>query len=295
MDTGVERAPASCELAKQEGVRVHQSTQSEPVLRWAGGKRWLLPTIRSILGDTAVNNYHEPFLGGAAVFLGISHPAKSFLSDINTELIEVYECIRDDHESVSNLLASHQNTAEHYYKIRSEVPDNACARAARFIYLNHTSFNGIYRVNLSGKYNVPYGRRESINLPTLDALKNVSSQLQNAELKAQDFESCIHNIEPGDLIFLDPPYTVAHNNNGFVKYNQRLFSWDDQLRLNNLIEKIKKVSAYYILTNAAHDSIAELFDNGDRLVVTKRKNAVGGAASSRGYASEYLITNLGPA
>ncbi|WP_330252917.1 Dam family site-specific DNA-(adenine-N6)-methyltransferase [Nocardia sp. NBC_00565] len=272
---------------------MQQSAYSEPILRWAGGKRWLLPTIKSILGDVVVNNYHEPFLGGAAVFLGTSYSGRAFLSDVNSELIEVYECIRDDYERVSKILASHVNTAEHYYQTRDEVPGTSLERAARFIYLNHTSFNGIYRVNLSGKYNVPYGRRESINMPTLDILKTISDRLQNVQLKAQDFECCIENIEPGDLVFLDPPYTVAHNNNGFVKYNQKLFSWDDQLRLSNLIDKIKKENSYYILSNAAHDSIAELFEKGDRLVVTQRKNAVGGASSARGYASEYLFTNVG--
>ncbi|MBF6178426.1 DNA adenine methylase [Nocardia otitidiscaviarum] len=272
---------------------MHQSAYNEPILRWVGGKRWLLPTVKTILSDVVVNNYHEPFLGGAAIFLGSSYAGSAFLSDINPELIEVYQCIRDDHERIFNILEQHTNTAEHYYRIRDEVPDTAFERAARFVFLNHTSFNGIYRVNLAGKYNVPYGRRKSINLPTLEVLKAVSTRLQHAQLKAQDFENCIADIEPGDLVFLDPPYTVAHNNNGFVKYNQKLFSWEDQLRLSNLIDKIKKANSYYILSNAAHDSIAELFDKGDRLIVTQRKNAVGGASSARGYASEYLFTNVG--
>ncbi|MET8425234.1 Dam family site-specific DNA-(adenine-N6)-methyltransferase [Nocardia sp. NPDC004860] len=274
---------------------MHQSAYSEPILRWAGGKRWLLPTIKSVLGNVVVNNYHEPFLGGAAVFLGTSYSGQAFLSDINAELIEVYECIRDDYESVFDILEGHVNTPEHYYQTRSEVPDAPIERAARFIYLNHTSFNGIYRVNLSGTYNVPYGSRKSINLPALDTLKSISARLQHAKLEARDFEHCIENVEPGDLVFLDPPYTVAHNNNGFVKYNQKLFSWADQCRLSNLIDKIKRANAYYILSNAAHDSIAELFEKGDQRVVTQRKNAVGGASSSRGYASEYLFTNVGRA
>ncbi|MFI6172964.1 DNA adenine methylase [Nocardia sp. NPDC051052] len=272
---------------------MHNFEHTEPILRWAGGKRWLLPTIRKILNDTAVNNYHEPFLGGAAIFLGTPHLGRTFLADANSDLIEVYKCIRDDYEAVSKTLANHVNTAEHYYEVRGNVPESTRERAARFIFLNHTSYNGIYRVNLAGKYNVPYGRRKHLRIPTLETLKTLSCRLQDVSLKAEDFELCLDNIGPGDLVFLDPPYTVAHNSNGFVRYNQKLFSWEDQRRLSNLVDKIKKADSYYILSNAAHDSIAELFDKGDRLIVTKRKNAVGGLSSERGYASEFLFTNVG--
>ncbi|MEV6324972.1 Dam family site-specific DNA-(adenine-N6)-methyltransferase [Nocardia sp. NPDC051787] len=267
--------------------------QADPILRWAGGKRWLLPTIRTIIGEERIINYHEPFLGGAAVFLGLTYAGKAFLADTNSDLIEVYECIRDEYRALHELLSEHVNTSQHYYAVRSEIPELAIERAARFIYMNHTSYNGIYRVNLNGQYNVPYGRRENPRMPTLEALKTVSQRLQNSSLDARDFESCLDSVGPGDLVFLDPPYTVAHNNNGFVKYNQKLFSWEDQRRLSNVVDEIKKAGAYYILSNAAHDSIAELFDKGDRLVVTKRRNAVGGSASARGSASEYLFTNVG--
>lgn len=272
---------------------MHRFESMEPILRWAGGKRWLLPTVGEILADTPIKNYHEPFLGGAAVFLGMQYSGRAFLADVNPDLIEVYECIRDSYAEVSEALAEHVNTAEHYYKTRSVVPSTPVERAARFIFLNHTSYNGIYRVNLSGKYNVPYGFREKINIPTIDSLKALSDRLQETCLKVQDFEMCLGCVQAGDLVFLDPPYTVAHNNNGFVKYNQKLFSWDDQRRLSNLVDKIKKAGAYYILSNAAHDSIADLFDKNDRLILTKRKNAVGGAYSGRGYAAEYLFTNVG--
>jgi DNA adenine methylase len=107
-----------------------------------------------------------------------------------------------------------------------------------------------------------------------------------------DFATAFENVGPGDLVFLDPPYTVAHNHNGFVRYNDRLFLFSDQQRLSDLIDEIRERGAYYILTNAAHKSIADLFEKGDQRVETTRKNAVGGSAAARGKATEYLFTNL---
>lgn len=271
---------------------MYQSGRLMPVLRWAGGKRWLVPFLPELIGEVRLNNYHEPFLGGASVFLGISPEGKSYLSDLNADLIETYQTIRDDPDGIAERLATHKNTADHYYKTRASKPRTPHGRAARFIYLNHTSFNGIYRVNLAGVYNVPYGRRSNIVMPDREWLRKVSDRLQGVELRIGDFADCLPNVTEGDLVFVDPPYTVAHNNNGFIKYNHHLFSFDDQHRLSKLIDVVKERGAYYILTNAAHASIADLFDNGDRRIGTSRRNNVGGASAQRGSATEYLFTNL---
>lgn len=271
---------------------MHQAGRLMPVLRWAGGKRWLVPSLPELIGEQRFNSYHEPFLGGASVFLGIAPDGKAYLADLNTELIETYERIRDDPDGVADRLRHHKNEAEHYYKVRTSKPRTANGRAARFIYLNHTSFNGIYRVNLAGTYNVPYGRRSTILMPTRTWLREVSRRLQGVDLRVGDFADCLPNVTADDLVFLDPPYTVAHNNNGFIKYNQRLFSFRDQERLSALVDEVKGRGAYYILTNAAHHSIAELFDKGDRCIETRRRNNVGGTAAGRGSATEFLFTNL---
>lgn len=265
--------------------------RAQPILRWAGGKRWLLRTIREVIGDTPVARYHEPFLGGAAVFLGI-RPGTAFLSDLNEELVATYRCIRDYPEAVFRSLEKHENAAEHYYALRSARPEDEPSRAARFIFLNHTSFNGIYRVNLRGTYNVPYGNRTKINPPDHIDLLAVASRLRTATLSTGDFSQTVERVQRGDLVFLDPPYTVAHNQNGFVKYNQKLFSFDDQKRLSQYIDQVKQRAAFYIMTNAAHYSIANLFEKGDRRMVTRRRNNVGGADAARGTASEFLFTNL---
>ena len=263
-------------------------------LRWVGGKRWLLPTVRSLVGDREIPAYHEPFLGGASVFLGLRQFPEAFLRDSNAELIATYRAIRDHAKKVAELVRDYTNDSETYYKVRESRPEGKVEQAARFLYLNHTSYNGIYRVNLDGVYNVPFGSRASPQIPTAEHLRDVSKRLKHARLDSGDFEKCIKRVKERDLVFLDPPYTVAHNYNGFIKYNQRLFSFDDQKRLSSLIDEIKKRGAYYILANAAHESIANLFDKGDTLIETSRANKIGGINAVRGRAAEYLFTNLEP-
>ena len=263
-----------------------------PFLRWAGGKRWLVPQILELLGDERVTGYHEPFLGGGSVFFSLDVGATAYLSDLNADLIEVYEQVRDNPVNVAERLARYENSSDEYYAVRSAIPSDPVQRAARFIFLNHTSFNGIFRVNLRGQYNVPFGHRATINAPDEDALLQVSRRLQGAVLSGADFERALGEVAEGDLVFLDPPYTVAHNNNGFVKYNQHLFSYDDQLRLGQAIRKLKDIGAKFILTNAAHSSIDEIFAPLGRRITVSRKNAIGGKKSARGRAEEYVFTNI---
>lgn len=277
-----------------EGVAGPRSSSSAllPLLRWAGGKRWLVPLVDELASAVEVERYHEPFAGGAALFFGTNIGKRSFLSDLNPNLIETYLAVRDDPEGVWERLRQYQNAADDYYAARESKPRKPSYRAARFIFLNHTSFNGLYRVNLKGEYNVPFGYRHSDNRPTREHLLAASQRLASASLVAEDFSQTRERVGRGDLVFLDPPYTVAHNRNGFVKYNGRLFLFADQERLSALIDEIRAAGAYYVMTNAAHVSIAELFEKGDSRIETSRKNAVGGRSASRGRATEYLFTNL---
>jgi DNA adenine methylase len=261
-------------------------------LRWAGGKRWLVSYIADLTANVTIRNYHEPFAGGAAVFFGLDFGNRSYLSDLNVDLIETYAAVQDSPDEVWEQLRQYRNTEEDYYAARASDPRTPATRAARFIFLNHTSFNGLYRVNLRGEYNVPFGYKRSDNRPSLEQLKSASTRLKSATLTVGDFASALANVGEGDLVFLDPPYTVAHNNNGFVKYNDRLFLFADQQRLSGMIDELRGRGAYYVMTNAAHESIAELFEKGDRRVETSRKNNVGGRSAARGRATEYLFTNL---
>lgn len=263
----------------------------KPFLRWAGGKTWLIKDLGQFLPEGRIETYHEPFLGGGAVFFHLNPTNKALLSDLNPELIHTYNVVRDDVERVISELSKFENTKEFYYQIRAKKFKKAEKQAAQFIYLNQTSFNGIYRVNLKGEYNVPYGHRKK-NFLEPENLRLVSKRLQNAKIFVSDFSVCIYNINPGDLVFLDPPYTISHNNNGFFKYNKNLFSEDDQLRLSEFIDNLREIGANYVLTNAAHVRIKEIFSKGDRIVELKRASLVGGANAKRGNYSEMIFTNI---
>ena len=263
----------------------------DPFLRWAGGKSWFTPFLKSLIGDTSINHYHEPFLGGASCYFALEHKKKAYLSDANEELINVYLQVRDNPYGIIEKLRDFSNTEEDYYKIRETVFASETERAAQFIYLNQTSFNGLYRVNRSGHYNVPYGFRN--NWPyNEERIIVCSKKLANANITYGDFEVNKYLIKEGDLVLLDPPYTVSHNNNGFIEYNKNLFSIDDQKRLSEFIDYIKKKGAYYVLTNADHKSIREIFDKGDTIKVCSRNSLIGGKEAERKKITELIFTNL---
>ena len=261
-------------------------------IRWAGGKSWLVPYVQELINGLKFENYHEPFMGGASIFFSIDTPKKSFLSDINKELVGAFCAIRDNPRRVIGYLKKYATDAESYYKIRESMPKGKYQRAARFLYLNTYSFNGIYRVNQCGKYNVPYGYRGNITIDYARLLE-VSSKLQNVEIKCQDFDECKSMIKPGDLVFLDPPYTVSKESNTmFIKYNSKLFSLDDQYRLASLVDYINDQGAYFILTNAAHEKILEIFHGKGRLITRERNSLIGGKKAYRGKVQEYIFTNI---
>ncbi|PXY40855.1 DNA adenine methylase [Flavobacterium cheongpyeongense] len=268
----------------------------KPFLRWAGGKRWLTSQIETIIPKD-FNNYFEPFLGGASIYIYLKKnnliKNNSFLSDANQDLINAYNMIAKDPQKVIDILKKYKNEKEQYYILRDLEPENDIEKAARFIYLNKTSYNGIYRVNRNGKYNVPYGDRKIINLFDFENIENVSKILNKETiLISHDFELIKTQIQPLDLIFLDPPYTVAHENNGFVEYNQSIFTWDDQKRLANLLQHINEVGAFFIMTNAKHDSIDELFSPYGKHSILSRQSLIGGKGAKRQNINEYIFKNF---
>jgi DNA adenine methylase len=240
---------------------------------------------------TRFENYHEPFLGGGAVFMNLQPTNHSYLSDLNSELIHTYATINNDVEKVIHELKKFKNTSEEYYLVRKANYRNDYRRAAKFIFLNQTSFNGIYRVNLKGKYNVPYGYRNT-QIFDGDELRAISKLLDRSTLSTSDFAVVTENIKMNDLVFLDPPYTVNHNNNGFIKYNQKLFSLEDQYRLSSVIDEIKNKKAFYILTNAAHKTVEKIFEKGDKKIKLKRPSLIGGLNATRGSFEELVFTNI---
>lgn len=263
----------------------------EPFIRWAGGKSWLLQEVDNLLEKVEYKNYYEPFLGGGAVFFSRNHPKNCYLSDLNKELIDTYIAVRDRPNEVIRHFLTYENTEEDYYRIRELQSEDLVEKAAQFIFLNQTSYNGLYRVNRDGKYNVPYGNRKKWTY-NCDRILFASQKLQKVKLKCSDFSYYKYRIKEKDLVFLDPPYTIS-DNNGFIMYNKELFSLDDQHRLSKFIDYIRKKGAYYILTNAAHPIIREIFmKDGDRVLELDRQSLIGGKCARRGRVSEFIFTNI---
>lgn len=271
-----------------------KDNQVKPFLRWAGGKTWLLKDIGQYL-PTNVNNYHEPFLGGGSVFIYLKSigyiAGNSYLSDQNQELINSYDILKNRLDNLIEKLRTYKNEKEFYYYLRDQRFSNDVDRAAQFIFLNRTSFNGIYRVNLRGEYNVPYGFKNYKELFDFENFRKLNLLFEDATFKSNDFESALENVERNDLVFLDPPYTVAHENNGFIKYNQKIFAWEDQERLFSFIETVKSKKAYFVLTNAAHSNIDKLFHGIGKKHKVNRYCVIGGKGAERKEISEYLYTN----
>lgn len=267
-----------------------------PVLKWAGGKRWFVKYVDQFLPQS-FNNYHEPFIGGASIFLHLKNTGKikhkSFLSDFNSELINTYRQLQLNPQKVVEVIKSFKNEMSSYYTLRSLQIKGEIENAAKFIFLNKTSFNGIYRVNKKGEYNVPYGYRTGDNIFDYENIIKTSLILNdNTEFLTGDFDLVRENIQKNDLVFLDPPYTVAHENNGFIQYNKSLFSWNDQERLAELLKFISAKGAHFIMTNAAHKNIEELFDPIGKKVQLDRKSLVGGKGAVRKNVHEFIFTNI---
>jgi DNA adenine methylase len=267
----------------------------KPFLRWAGGKTWLLPRLDQFIPDK-FSNYYEPFLGGGAVFFYLKQLGKLknriVLSDTNRELIDCYIQVRDNVTEIIEQLKYYKNEKDFYYFMRNSNSQSGSKKAAKFIYLNRTSFNGIYRVNLKGKYNVPYGFKTYSTLFDFDNLRGASNCLPDAEIVHNDFQTCLNGIEKGDLAFLDPPYTVAHGNNGFIKYNQKIFAWEDQIRLAEIIKMIDKKGVHYVLTNVSHPTIEDLFGSLGTKVEFNRYSVIGGKKAKRELTNEYVFVNI---
>ncbi|OMD83445.1 DNA methyltransferase [Paenibacillus odorifer] len=266
------------------------SDQLVPFLKWAGGKRWFTQRYARMFPQN-FNLYIEPFLGGGSVFFHLK-PQQALLGDLNEDLINAYSCIRDDWEPITNLLVQHQlnHCVDYYYHMRETIPTNLCERAARLIYLNRTCFNGIYRVNRQGMFNVPKGTKDSVVFET-DDFEKMSITLLNAELRTSDFEPLIEEANHGDFIFADPPYTVRHNQNGFIKYNENLFSWNDQIRLAAALRRAYDRGAIILSSNANHHLVRELYeDQGFNIETVSRYSSISADPSKRKQYEEIIIS-----
>jgi DNA adenine methylase len=269
---------------------IEPTNQISPFLKWAGGKRWLTASHFAIF-PSEFERYFEPFLGSGAVFFKLQ-PKFALLADSNEELIDTYKAIKCNYRLVIRYLKEHQrfHCDEYYYSVRMSCPRSLYQRAARFIYLNRTCWNALYRVNLSGQFNVPRGTKNSVILET-DDFEQVSKQLSHVELACSDFGPIIDSAESNDFIFVDPPYSVKHNLNGFVKYNKKLFAWDDQVRLKDALVGAHERGVKFLMTNANHASIRSLYGSYFKTIVLSRQSVIAADSAKRDKTTELMIFN----
>jgi DNA adenine methylase len=263
-----------------------------PFLKWPGGKRWFVCNHADLL-PSEYRTYVEPFLGAGAIYFHLK-PQRALLGDINADLVDTYRAIKDDWQALkASLRYRHRRHREdpdtYYYWLRAKVPSDLVQRASRLIYLNRTCFNGIYRVNRQGQFNVPRGTKDKVVLES-DDFESMSRILAGAELVAGDFEELIDRASSGDFVFCDPPYTVRHNYNGFLKYNEVLFSWADQERLAQALVRAALRGVKVVCTNANHQSVRELYNNAlfERRVVS-RYSRISADNTGRSYFEELVI------
>ncbi len=261
----------------------------KPFLKWPGGKRWLARTIADVLQSRLQGRYFEPFLGGGAVFFAL-RPTLATLSDINADLVNVYRQVRDQPVQVLAHLKRIPVTSKQYYLVRTDNPACKIKQAAQFLYLNRTAFGGIYRLNKEGQFNVPYGGgdRKPTPLWRESLIASSSKTLQGVTLKISDFEPMLDMAVTGDAVYCDPTYTVAHENNGFVRYNERNFSWADQERLAVAALRAYQRGALVIISNAYHPSIRKLYREFTAKRFT-RKSLVSASIHARRTVHEYLL------
>lgn len=223
-------------------MSTEQCSTPKPFLKWAGGKRHLLPELRKHL-PKEVGRYFEPFIGAGAVLFDLM-PEEAIIGDTNSELINCYTVIRDSVDALIENLATHRNTEDYYYRLRDldRSPEferlTAVERASRLIFLNKTCYNGLFRVNAHGQFNVPFGRYKAPRILDEPNLRAISRYLNSADvdIRHSDFEKCVESAQSGDFIYFDPPYDPISRTSSFTGYDLNGFDRDEQRRLRSVYD-----------------------------------------------------------
>ncbi|MBF2077798.1 MAG: DNA adenine methylase [Synechococcales cyanobacterium T60_A2020_003] len=269
------------------------SLTPRPFLKWAGGKNQLIPQYSEFF-PPSFHTYYEPFLGGGAIFFHLAHRINhAVLTDINPELVNVYRCIRDHVEAVIERLAEHRQNhgKDYYYTMRSLVSTCPIERAARFIYLNKTCFNGLYRENSQGQFNVPIGRYKNPGIFDPDLLCAASAALQSAELFLGSFESVVEQAyTEHDFVYFDPPYYPISPTSSFTKYNRYAFTETDQIHLRDTFRTLASRGVQVMLSNSDCDFIRDLYA-GFNIHTISATRLINCNAKRRGKISEVLVTS----
>ena len=260
----------------------------KPFLKWAGGKKQLIEQFTRLI-PARYGCYLEPFVGGGALFFAL-RPPRAALSDINRELIECYQAIRDDLDAVIAVLRKHRYEKDYYYQVRAQDPGKLTIpkRAARTIYLNKAGFNGLYRVNRRGRFNVPFGRHTNPTLCNESNLRACSAALQGVELAVNDFEQAALRASRGDFVYFDPPYVPVSDTSYFTSYIPGGFGWDQQQRLASVFAKLAERGVRVMLSNSDVPAVRDLYRGFriERVEATRRINC---QVDGRGKIGEVVV------
>ncbi len=291
-------------LPQQRGVDVHhvstdnvlqfcpeQLSYPRPFVKWAGGKRQVLSQYAPFFPKN-IHTYFEPFLGGGAIFFHLQ-PSKAVLTDINAELVNVYQHVRDSVEEVLAILREHQkhHSKEYYYSVRANLEVSPLERAARFLYLNKTCFNGLYRENSKGHFNVPMGRYKKPAIYNPELLCSASRALQSTAIALESFENILnYSLHPHDLVYFDPPYHPISATSRFTSYNRYAFCADDQIRLKETFAELARRGIQVMLSNSDCFFIRELYE-GFNIHTIQAARSINSKSERRGKITELLITS----
>lgn len=270
------------------------SERLRPILKWAGGKRSLVPRILEELPER-IDTYYEPFVGGAAVFLALAEEkrfVRAVISDKNKELVNLYTVVRDDLGKLLRKLEvlQHRTSEDDYYAIRADRPKDRISRAARLVYLNKTGYNGLYRVNSSGGFNVPYGRYKRPKIYDPERLAQATEALQEVTISVADFEESCAEAKKGDAVYLDPPYLPVSKTASFSAYHSEAFGLAEHERLAKLFGKLVKRGVCAVLSNSATPETRALYKPYKPADVHVRR-PINSVASRRGAVPELLVVS----
>ena len=276
---------------------MHKNQLVAPIVKWVGGKRQLIDPLTEILPPKK-SPYCEPFVGGGALLFKLQ-PTTAYINDTNEELINLYEVVRDDVESLISELENHKNTSDHFYSVRdwdrNETKYDKLSRiqkAARVIYLNKTCYNGLFRVNNAGEFNVPFGYYKSPNFVNAPVLKAVHSYLNSSKIRITcgDYYDVVTKLPKGSFVYFDPPYDPVSNTANFTGYTKGGFSKEEQIRLKECCDELTNKKINFMLSNSSTDFIKNLYKDYN-VTIVKAKRAINSNSSKRGEIDEVVVRN----
>lgn len=276
---------------------VNKNKLVRPFVKWAGGKRQILPEILQSIPHK-FNKYFEPFVGGGALFFELQ-PKEAVINDLNSELINLYKVIKNNPKELIDELKLYQNTSDYFYKIR-ELDRNPnfdklseIKKASRILYLNKTCYNGLFRVNSQGQFNVPFGNYKQPNIINDIVIMAVSNYLNSANLLmlSGDFEESLKKAKKNDFVYLDPPYDPVSEISSFTGYTLNGFGKDEQKRLKNVCDRLNEKGVKFLLSNSYTDFINELYKKEYNINIISASRSINSIGDKRGKISEVLIRN----